>query len=109
MPTNDSWIFEHVLLFLAGVLGYLEMLEAQAHELGLKQEEKEQQEKKLDRLKARVQELRARRDELQAKVELQEKRVRKGLLQRSARGSLVYSCSHSMPGLTEIILFSLFK
>ncbi|XP_003204631.1 centromere protein O [Meleagris gallopavo] len=58
-----------------GVLGYLEMLEAQAHELGLKQEEKEQQEKKLDRLKARVQELRARRDELQAKVELQEKRL----------------------------------
>ncbi|NP_001026270.2 centromere protein O [Gallus gallus] len=58
-----------------GVLGYLEMLEAQAHELGLKQEEKEQQEKKLDRLKARVQELRARRDELRAKVELQEKRL----------------------------------
>ncbi|OXB60664.1 hypothetical protein ASZ78_001453 [Callipepla squamata] len=58
-----------------GVLGYLEMMEAQAHELGLKQEEKEQQEKKLNRLKARVQELRARRDELRAKVELQEKRL----------------------------------
>ncbi|XP_072187612.1 centromere protein O [Excalfactoria chinensis] len=58
-----------------GVLGYLEMLEAQAHELGLKQEEKEQQEKKLDRLKARVQELKARRDELKVKVELQEKRL----------------------------------
>ncbi|XP_015715154.1 centromere protein O [Coturnix japonica] len=58
-----------------GVLGYLEMLEAQAHELGLKQEEKEQQEKKLATLKARVQELRARRDELRVKVELQEKRL----------------------------------
>lgn len=105
MLTIDGWIFEHVLLFLAGVLGYLEMLEAQAHELGLKQEEKEQQEKKLDRLKARVQELRARRDELRAKVELQEKRVRNGLLQRSDRGPLVCSCSCSMDLLRLLIYF----
>lgn len=96
---------EHVFLFLAGVLGYLEMLEAQAHELGLKQEEKEQQEKKLNRLKARVQELRTRRDELRAKVELQEKRVRKGLLQRSDRGALLCSCSHSMDLLRFLIYF----
>ncbi|XP_052549304.1 centromere protein O [Tympanuchus pallidicinctus] len=72
-----------------GVLGYLEMLEAQAHELGLKQEEKEQQEKKLNRLKARVQELRTRRDELQAKVELQEKRLldKEGVVTDPARPS----------------------
>uniref|UniRef100_A0A8C9L8D3 Centromere protein O n=1 Tax=Pavo cristatus TaxID=9049 RepID=A0A8C9L8D3_PAVCR len=72
-----------------GVLGYLEMLEAQAHELGLMQEEKEQQEKKLDRLKARVQELRARRDELRAKVELQEKRLldKEGVVTNPARPS----------------------
>lgn len=68
------------------MLAHLEMLEAQAHELALKQEEKEQQEEKLAGLKARVQELRARRDELRAKLELQQKRVRKGLLQRSGRG-----------------------
>ncbi|XP_042743409.1 centromere protein O isoform X3 [Lagopus leucura] len=72
-----------------GVLGYLEMLEAQAHELGLKQEEKEQQEKKLNRLKARVQELRTRRDELRAKVELQEKRLldKEGVVTDPARPS----------------------
>ncbi|XP_042692398.1 centromere protein O [Centrocercus urophasianus] len=72
-----------------GVLGYLEMLEAQAHELGLKQEEKEQQEKKLNRLKARVQELRSRRDELRAKVELQEKRLldKEGVVTDPARPS----------------------
>ncbi|NXE54352.1 CENPO protein, partial [Casuarius casuarius] len=58
-----------------GVLSHLEMLEAQAHELALKQEETEQQEEKLDRLKARVQELRLQRDELRAKVDLQQKRL----------------------------------
>ncbi|NXK46163.1 CENPO protein, partial [Chauna torquata] len=58
-----------------GVLAHLEMLEAQAHELALKQEETEQQEEKLARLKARVQELRVQRDELRAKRELQQKQL----------------------------------
>ncbi|XP_035177930.1 centromere protein O [Oxyura jamaicensis] len=58
-----------------GVLAHLEVLEAQAHELALKQEEKEQQEEKLAGLKGRVQELRAQRDELRAKLELQQKRL----------------------------------
>ncbi|XP_068265096.1 centromere protein O isoform X1 [Nyctibius grandis] len=56
-----------------GVFAHLAMLEAQAHEAAVKQEEKEQQEEKLARLKARVQELRAQRDELRAKVDLQQK------------------------------------
>ncbi|XP_013802306.2 centromere protein O [Apteryx mantelli] len=69
-----------------GVLSHLEMLEAQAHELALKQEETEQQEEKLARLKARVQELRLRRDELQAKVDLQQKRLlgKEGVVTSSA-------------------------
>ncbi|XP_021246761.1 centromere protein O isoform X2 [Numida meleagris] len=75
VPLAQGKVEERKVYSGDGVLGYLEMLEAQAHELGLKQEEKEQQEKKLDRLKARVQELRAQRDELRAKVELQEKRL----------------------------------
>nr|XP_009686488.1 PREDICTED: centromere protein O isoform X1 [Struthio camelus australis] len=58
-----------------GVLSHLETLEARAHELALKQEETEQQEEKLARLKARVQELRLQRDELRAKVDLQQKRL----------------------------------
>lgn len=58
-----------------GVLAHLERLEAQARESALKQEEKEQQEEKLAGLKARVQELRAQRDELRAKLELQQKRL----------------------------------
>ncbi|NWH18800.1 CENPO protein, partial [Grus americana] len=56
-----------------GVFAHLEMLEARAHEAAVKQEETEQQEEKLARLKARAQELRLQRDELRAKVELQEK------------------------------------
>ncbi|NXX15965.1 CENPO protein, partial [Podargus strigoides] len=56
-----------------GVFAHLEMLEAQAHEAAVKQEETEQQEEKIARLKARVEELRVQRDELQAKVDLQEK------------------------------------
>ncbi|KFP57635.1 Centromere protein O, partial [Cariama cristata] len=56
-----------------GVLAHLEMLEARAHEAAVKQEETEQQEEKLARLKARVQELRLQRDELRAKVDLQQK------------------------------------
>lgn len=67
-------------------MAHLERLEAQARESALKQEEKEQQEEKLAGLKARVQELRAWRDELRAKLELQQKRVRKSLLQRPGRG-----------------------
>ncbi|NXS69155.1 CENPO protein, partial [Pandion haliaetus] len=56
-----------------GVLAQLEMLEAQAHEAALKQEEMMQQKEKLARLKARVQELRLQRDKLRAKVDLQQK------------------------------------
>ncbi|NXL54265.1 CENPO protein, partial [Podilymbus podiceps] len=56
-----------------GVFAHLEMLEVQAHEAALKQEEMEEQEEKLARLKARVQELRLQRDELRAKVDLQQK------------------------------------
>ncbi|NXN12730.1 CENPO protein, partial [Indicator maculatus] len=56
-----------------GVFTYLEMLEAQAHEAGRKQEEKKQQEEKLARLKKRVKELRTQKDKLQAKVDLQQK------------------------------------
>ncbi|XP_055569001.1 centromere protein O [Falco cherrug] len=57
----------------SGVFAHLEMLEVQSHEAAVKQEEMEQQEEKLARLKATVQELRLRRDELQAKVDLQQK------------------------------------
>ncbi|NXI64368.1 CENPO protein, partial [Anseranas semipalmata] len=71
-----------------GVLGHLEMLEAQARELALKQEEMEQQEEKLAGLKARVQELRAQRDELRAKVELQQKQLlEKGVVKDPAQPS----------------------
>ncbi|NXW08759.1 CENPO protein, partial [Fregetta grallaria] len=56
-----------------GVFTHLEMLEARAHEAAVQQEEKEQEEEKLAGLKARVEELRLRRDELQAKVDLQQK------------------------------------
>ncbi|NXC77204.1 CENPO protein, partial [Anhinga anhinga] len=57
-----------------GVLAHLEMLEVQAHEAAVKQEEMERQAEKLARLKARVQELRLRRNELRAKVDLQQNR-----------------------------------
>uniref|UniRef100_A0A8D0FVJ1 Centromere protein O n=1 Tax=Strix occidentalis caurina TaxID=311401 RepID=A0A8D0FVJ1_STROC len=57
-----------------GVFAHLEMLEARAHEADMKEEEAKQQEEKLARLKARVQELTLQRDELQAKVDLQQKR-----------------------------------
>ncbi|KFP21286.1 Centromere protein O, partial [Egretta garzetta] len=56
-----------------GVFAHLEMLETRAHQAAMKQEEREQQEEKLARLKARVQELRLQRDELRAKVDLQQK------------------------------------
>ncbi|KFQ36873.1 Centromere protein O, partial [Mesitornis unicolor] len=77
-----------------GVFAHLEMLEAQAHEAALKEEEMEQQEEKLVNLKARVEELRLRRDELRAKVDLQEKRqlgkeeVASGSAQPSAQAML---------------------
>ncbi|NXU59653.1 CENPO protein, partial [Turnix velox] len=51
---------------------HLELLEAQAYEAAVKQEEEEQREEKLAGLKARVQKLRLQRDELQAKVDLQQ-------------------------------------
>ncbi|KAM7118096.1 centromere protein O isoform 1-T2 [Ciconia maguari] len=57
-----------------GVFAHLEMLEARACEAATKKEETERQEEKLARLKARVEELRLQRDELQAKVDLQQKR-----------------------------------
>ncbi|NWI30943.1 CENPO protein, partial [Sula dactylatra] len=57
-----------------GVFAHLEMLEAQAHEAAVKQEEMEQQAEKLAKLKARVQELRLQRDKLRAKVDLQQNR-----------------------------------
>ncbi|NWX71664.1 CENPO protein, partial [Alca torda] len=56
-----------------GVFAHLELLEARAYEAAVKQEETERQEEKLARLKARVQELRLQRDELRAKVDLQQK------------------------------------
>ncbi|XP_061846856.1 centromere protein O isoform X2 [Colius striatus] len=56
-----------------GVFAHLEMLEAQAHKAAVKEEEVKQQEEKLARLKARVQELRLQRDKLKDKVELQQK------------------------------------
>ncbi|NXH21147.1 CENPO protein, partial [Bucco capensis] len=55
-----------------GILGHLEALEAEAQEAAVKQEEQEQQQEKMARLQARVQELRLQRDELQAKVKLQQ-------------------------------------
>ncbi|KAM9297991.1 centromere protein O isoform 2-T2 [Morus bassanus] len=55
-----------------GVFAHLEMLEVQAHEAAVKQEEMEQQAEKLARLKARVQELRLQRDKLRAKVDRQQ-------------------------------------
>lgn len=68
------------------MLAYLERLEAQGRESARKQEEEGQQEQKLAELKAKVQELRAWRDKLRAKLELQQKGVRKSLLQRPGRG-----------------------
>ncbi|NXY79842.1 CENPO protein, partial [Glareola pratincola] len=56
-----------------GVFAHLALLEARAYEAAVKQEETEQQEEKLARLKARVQELRLQRDKLRAQVEQQEK------------------------------------
>ncbi|NWU69628.1 CENPO protein, partial [Pterocles burchelli] len=56
-----------------GVFAHLEMLEMRAHKAAVKREEMERQEEKLARLKARVEELRLQRDELRAKVDLQEK------------------------------------
>ncbi|NWR64730.1 CENPO protein, partial [Bucorvus abyssinicus] len=56
-----------------GVFAHLETLEAQAHEAAMEEEETEQQEEKMARLKARVRELRLRRDKLQAKVDLRQK------------------------------------
>ncbi|NXJ86551.1 CENPO protein, partial [Trogon melanurus] len=56
-----------------GLFAHLAALEARAHEAAVKREEKEQQEERLARLRARVQELRLQRDELRAKVDLQHK------------------------------------
>ncbi|NXG74617.1 CENPO protein, partial [Baryphthengus martii] len=55
-----------------GLLAHLESLEARAHEAAAQREETEQREEKLAGLKARAQELRLRRDQLRAKIELQQ-------------------------------------
>ncbi|NXN99967.1 CENPO protein, partial [Rhinopomastus cyanomelas] len=68
-----------------GVFAHLEMLEAQAQEAAVKEEEKKQQEEKLARLKARVQELRLKRDELRHKVNLQQKGLGKGVVSDPAQ------------------------
>ncbi|NXW86017.1 CENPO protein, partial [Alopecoenas beccarii] len=60
-----------------GVFAHLEMLEARAREADLKQTAMEQRKEQLARLEARVQELRQQRDELRAKVELQEQGAEK--------------------------------
>ncbi|XP_052665127.1 centromere protein O [Harpia harpyja] len=59
-----------------GVFAHLERLEAQAHEVAVKQEKMKQEEEKRARLKARVRELRLQRDKLRAKVRLQKKRLK---------------------------------
>ncbi|NXN30518.1 CENPO protein, partial [Nycticryphes semicollaris] len=56
-----------------GVFAHLELLEAQAYKAAVKREEMEQQEEKLAGLRARVQELRLQRDDLRAKLDLQQK------------------------------------
>ncbi|XP_054836884.1 centromere protein O [Eublepharis macularius] len=53
-----------------GVLSHLENLEACSHQLALKQEEEEQQEENVARLKARIQELKHQRDKMKAKLNL---------------------------------------
>lgn len=87
------------MFFLTGVFAYLEMLEARAHEAAVKQKETEQQEEKLARLKARVEELRLQRDELRAKVDLQQKGVSAVIWQRA----LVCSCSQRVDLLSLFI------
>ncbi|XP_014465700.2 centromere protein O [Alligator mississippiensis] len=58
---------------LPGVLSRLEKLEARARALALKQEEAEQQQRQeVARLRARIKQLRRRRDELKGKVSLQQ-------------------------------------
>ncbi|NXG45605.1 CENPO protein, partial [Psilopogon haemacephalus] len=74
-----------------GVFTHLEMLETQAHEAGRKQEEKEQQEEKLASLQQRVEELRIQRDQLRAKVDLQQKR-------KSGKKEIVSHAAESSPG-----------
>ncbi|NXP45277.1 CENPO protein, partial [Heliornis fulica] len=61
-----------------GVFAHLEMLEAQAHKEAVKKEETDQQEEKLARLKARVEELKLQRDKLRTKVDLQQGQLEKG-------------------------------
>ncbi|XP_030346894.1 centromere protein O [Strigops habroptila] len=61
-------------VYASDVFAHLEMLEMRDHEAALKEEEELLQEEKLARLKARVKELRLQRDELRAKLDLQEKR-----------------------------------
>ncbi|NXT96712.1 CENPO protein, partial [Anhinga rufa] len=77
-----------------GVFAHLEMLEVQAHEAAVKQEEMERQAEKLARLKARVQELRLQRNELRAKVDLQQN-------QQLGKGGIV---SHPAQFTSEAIL-----
>ncbi|XP_071598366.1 centromere protein O [Heliangelus exortis] len=70
-----------------GLFAHLEMLEKQAHEAAMKEEAAEQQEKKLSRLKSRVQELRLQRDQLREKVEQQEQPGKGGAASAPAQPS----------------------
>uniref|UniRef100_A0A8C4W0J8 Centromere protein O n=1 Tax=Gopherus evgoodei TaxID=1825980 RepID=A0A8C4W0J8_9SAUR len=72
-----------VCSFPGGVLSHLEKLEAHARKLALKQDETQRQQENLVRLRARIQELRLQRDELQTKVNLQQVRVRIRCLSRT--------------------------
>ncbi|XP_060106264.1 centromere protein O [Heteronotia binoei] len=53
-----------------GVLSHLENLEASNHQQAVKQGEREQHQKKVAKLKARIQELRRQRDEIKAKLSM---------------------------------------
>lgn len=82
------------MLFLTGVFAHLEMLEARAREAAMKQVATEQRKEQLAMLEARVQELRQRRDELRAKVELQEQGVRKAPAETWQRALVRSSCQN---------------
>ncbi|XP_065487890.1 centromere protein O [Caloenas nicobarica] len=80
---------------LGGVFAHLEMLEARAREAAMKQAAAEQRKEQLARLEARVQELRQQRDELRAKVELQEQG------QLGKRGAMSDPAQHSAQAVLE--------
>ncbi|NXX43774.1 CENPO protein, partial [Tricholaema leucomelas] len=90
-----------------GVFTHLEKLEAQAHEAGRRQEERQQQEEKLASLKERVEELRMQRDELRAKVDLQHKKQsgKEGIVSDAAEpsaGAVLEWKIRSIKGMLQI-------